>query len=43
VSTDGGFPTMWTVCELCGGVVADDSLHAIWHATLTTRVTERPS
>ena len=23
---------MWSICHLCGAVVADDTLHATWHA-----------
>lgn len=22
---------MWTVCDLCGALVADEALHAAWH------------
>lgn len=25
---------MWTTCALCGAVVADDTLHTLWHSTL---------
>lgn len=23
---------MWTVCATCGAVVADEAVHALWHA-----------
>ena len=25
---------MWSVCTLCGCVVADDHLHTTWHAAI---------
>lgn len=26
---------MWTMCEICGAVVADQERHDQWHASLT--------
>lgn len=38
---------MWTICKICGAVVADQALHATWHETLTiqptTDTTEEPT
>lgn len=27
---------LWTICDTCGAVVANPTVHADWHATLTT-------